>query len=232
MDREWNSLDPESGSSWTWWKRQFPVTSRIYGDPVVFGEPNLDFLAHALGEAPVGLIYYPPEGRFYFRDYLLEGAYRPTSSGKVEALLRKLVVESVKDAPITLREGSKTLFLCSGAARERGEVILAVEGHYFTGEDGPRRWENGRFIEPVEKPSVALFAETKVARKKGKILTTPEAYSGYWDFCVENKLTPVKKTVFKETFANEVRRIWQLGLRNDLKVDGYTHQGWGELAIL
>ena len=77
-----------------------------------------------------------------------------------------------------------------------------------------------------------MFTEAKVGRKKGKILTTPAAYSGYWDFCLENKLTPVKKTVFKETFAYEVKRRWQLGLRNDLKCNGFTHQGWMELAIL
>jgi hypothetical protein len=232
MEREWNSLDPESESTWTWWRSNFPLSSRIYGDPIVFGEPNLDFLSATLNESPIGLIYYPPEGRFYFRDYLFGGAYRPTSEGKVEALARKLLRESAEDSPRTSKDASKPLFLCSRGWIQQAKVIIAVEGHYFTGEEGARRWENGRFIEPVEKPSVAMFTETKVARRKGKILTTPEAYSGYWDFCLENKLSPVKKTVFKETFAYEVKRRWQLGIRNDLKVDGYTHQGWGELAIL
>jgi len=232
MEREWNPLDPESGSTWTWWRSNFSLSSRIYGDPIVFGEPNLDFLAATLNESPVGLIYYPPEGRFYYRDYLFENAYRPTSEGKVEALIRKLLRDSLEDSPRTLQDASKPLFLCSRGWIQQAKVIIAVEGHYFTGEEGHRRWIEGRFVEPVEKPSVAMFTEAKVGRKKGKILTTPEAYSGYWDYCLENKLSPVKKTVFKETFAYEVKRRWQLGIRNDLKCNGFTHQGWMELAIL
>jgi hypothetical protein len=189
-------------------------------------------LAGCLGESPVGLIFFPPEGRFYFRDYLFEWAYRPTSIGKVEALVRKLVRESVLDAQKTIKEGSRTLFLSSGGVIKRGEEILAVEGCYFTGEEGHRRWIEGRFVEPVEKPSVAMFTEAKVSRKKGKILTTPEAYSRYFDFCSKNGLLPVKKTIFRERFAYEVRRRWQIGLRNDLKSDGFIRQGWSELAIL
>jgi hypothetical protein len=42
----------------------------------------------------------------------------------------------------------------------------------------------------------------------------------------------VKKTIFRERFAYEVRRRWQIGLRNDLKSDGFIRQGWSELAIL
>jgi hypothetical protein len=225
-------LDPNLLGPWSWWRQNFPSSYRIYGEPTRFCEPNLDFLAGCLNESPVGLIYYPPEGRFYYQDYLFENAYRPTSDGRVEAFFKKLVMESLGDASKSLKEGSKTLFLASGGDREQAKLIIAVEGHYFTGEERARRWENGRFIEPVEKPSVAMFTEAKVGRKKGKILTTPEAYSGYWDFCLENKLSPVKKTVFKETFAYEVKRRWQLGIRNDLKCNGFTHQGWMELAIL
>jgi len=225
-------LDPHTGGMWSWWKVNFPESWRIYGEPVLFDEPNLDFLSATLNESPPGVIFYPLEEQFYFRDYLFEGAYRPTSNGKVEALVRKLVRVSVLDAPKTAKEGSKNLFLSSGRVRERGEDILAVEAGYFTGEEGARRWENGRFIEPIEKPSVAMFTEAKVGRKKGKILTTPEAYSRYFDFCSENGLLPVKKTIFRERFAYEVRRRWQIGLRNDLKSDGFIRQGWSELAIL
>jgi len=227
-----NPLTPEDGGHWGWWRENFPESHRIYGEPILFNDPNLDFLASCLNESPVGLIFYPPEGRFYFRDYLFEGAYRPTSNGKVEALVRKLIWESVQDAPKSSKEGSRALFLSSGMIRERCEEILAVEAGYFTGEEGHRRWENGRFVEPVEKPSVAMFTEAKVGRKKGKILTTPEAYSRYFDFCSENGLLPVKKTIFRERFAYEVRRRWQIGLRNDLKSDGFIRQGWSELAIL
>ena len=225
-------LDPNTGGKWSWWKLNFPESWRIYGEPVLFDEPNLDFLSATLNESPVGLIFYPQEGQFYYKDYLHEGAYRPTSEGNVEALARKLLRESVEDSPKWLQEASKPLFLCSRGWIQQAKVIIAVEGHYFTGEEGHRRWIDGMFVEPIEKPSVAMFTEAKVSRKKGQILTTPEAYSRYFDFCRLSGLEPVKKTVFRERFANEVRRKWGLGVRNDLKVDGSSHQGWSELAIL
>jgi hypothetical protein len=231
MESQGFPIDPET-SPWSWWRQNFPSSYRIYGEPTRFCEPNLDFLAGCLNESPVGLIYYPPEGRFYYRDYLFENAYRPTSDGRVESFFKKLMMESLGDASKSVKEASKPLFLTSGGVREHAKVIIAVEGHYFTGEEGHRRWIEGRFVEPVEKPSVAMFTEAKVSRKKGKILTTPEAYSRYFDFCSENGLLPVKKTIFRERFAYEVRRRWQIGLRNDLKSDGFIRQGWNELAIL
>jgi hypothetical protein len=225
-------LDPHTGGVWSWWKVNFPISSRIYGEPVLFCEPNLDFLSATLNESPPGLIFYPLEEQFYYKDYLFEGAYRPASDGKVEAFFKKLIAESLEDALKSIKEGSKTLFQSAGLVTGRGKVILAVEGDYFTGEEGHRRWIEGRYVEPVEKPSVAMFAETKITRKRGSMLPAGEAYSRYFDFCRMSGLEPVKKTVFRERFATEVRRRWGQGVRNDLKVDGSSHQGWSELAIL
>jgi hypothetical protein len=225
-------LDPNRGGIWSWWIRTCPESWRIFGEPVLFDEPNLDFLSATLNESPPGVIFYPEEEQFYYKDYVFEGAYRPASDARVEAFFKKLIIESLEDAQKSSKEGSKTLFQSAGLVRERGKVILAVEGDYFTGEEGHRRWIEGRYVEPVEKFSVAMFAETKITRKRGSILPTGEAYSRYFDFCRVSGLEPVKKTVFRERFANEVRRRWGQGVRNDLKVDGSSHQGWSELAIL
>ena len=222
-----NEADP-----WVWWRSNFQKSWRVSGPPLLFGSPNLDFLAGALGELPLGLIFSKEEAGFFYKEFALDGVYVPTPSGRVESLARKVVLDSLRNAPRSFQKAQEQLYGAARGVRERAEVILAVEDGFFRGEGGGRRWINGGILEAVEKPSVALFAEAKVARKKGKILTTPEAYSRYFDFCREQGLSPVKKTVFKERFANEVRRRWHLGLRNDLKVDGCTHQGWGELAIL
>ena len=231
MESQGFPIDPET-SPWSWWKSEFPTSWRIYGPPFLFGEINYDFLASSLGESCTGLIYYPPEGMFYFRDYLFENAYRPTSNGKVEALVRKLVRESVQDAPKSIKEGSKTLFDCSGRVRSRGEEILAVEAVYFSGIGANRRYLEGKFIEPDEPSSVGLFAEAKLVRKRGKVLPVALAYSHYFDFCRDNRLAPVKKSIFKEMMSEDVRKKWHLGVRNDLKVDGFSQQGWSDLAVL
>jgi hypothetical protein len=232
MDANWNFLEPEVGGKWDYWQRCFPISLRIYGSPILLGDVNLDFLANCLNESPAKLIYYPIEERFYFRDYLFENAYRPTSEGKVSALVRKLVRDSVEDSPRSLQNGVKAILPLADMATSRARTILAVESHYFVGEDGERRWENGKFIEPVEKPTIEMFIAERVTRKKGQVLTTPLAYQFYYAFCREVGLPPVKKTIFTDRFAQEVKKKWKLGVRNDLKVDGRTHQGWGELAVM
>jgi hypothetical protein len=217
---------------WSWWHRKFPESWRIYGEPMRWDEPNFDFLAAALGELPPGLVYHPAEDSFYFKDYLHEGTYRPTSNDRVVALARKLVYESRQEASGSIKEASKLLFQCARGWMEHSKAILAVEGHFFAGEQGQRRWIERRFVEPTDKPSVILFAERCIQRKKGHVLSTPEAYKFYSEFCTNHGLHMEKKTAFQRMFAREVKNRWKLGLRNDLKVDGKAHQGWGELAVM
>ena len=225
-----NPLGSYSGP-WSWWERRFPDSWGIYGAPFQWEEPNYDFLASALGELPLGLVYLPAEDRFYFKDYIHEGAYRPTSNDRIVALARKLVVESIKGAPRLVNLASKLLFQRAGEWMEHAKAILAVEEHFFNGEGGHRRWINGLFVEPLQKPSVALFAETCIQRRKGCILSAPDAYQFYSVFCSNHGIPADKKTAFRINFAKEVKKRWKLGLRNDLKVGGKTLQGWGELAV-
>ena len=211
---------------------RFPESWRVYGCPIAFGEINYDFLAGTLGEMPLGLIYYTPEDMFYFRDYLFEGAHRPTKEEKVSALFRKVVREASEDSPRSLQDPLKSLFLCSDIVTVRSKTILAVEAVYFSGIGANRRYLEGKFIEPDEPSSVGLFAEAKLVRKRGKVLPVALAYSHYFDFCRDNRLAPVKKSIFKMMMSEDVRKKWHLGVRNDLKVDGFCRQGWSDLAVL
>ena len=222
---------PET-SPWSWWGSRFPESWRVYGRPMEFGRINTDFLACTLGELPLGLIYYPPEGVFYFRDYLFKDALRPTREEKVSALFRKVVRESTLDAPRSHEEAAGALFQHSDMVVARAKTILAAEAHIFSGIDGEMRYMEGKFIHPDEPSSVCLFAETKLVRKRGKVLPVAQAYSCYFDFCRELKLSPVEKGVFKRMLGEDVRKKWHLGVRNDLKVDGFCRQGWSDLAVL
>ena len=169
---------------------------------------------------------------FYFRDYLFENAYRPTKEEKVSALFRKLVREASEDSPRSLQDPLKALFQHSGMVTARSKTILAVEAVYFSGIGANRRYLEGKFLEPDEPSSVGLFAEAKLVRKRGKVLPVALAYSHYFDFCRDNRLAPVKKSIFKEMMSEDVRKKWHLGVRNDLKVDGFSQQGWSDLAVL
>ena len=219
------------GGLWGWWSQKFPESWRLYGAPVHWDEANLDFLASALGELPLGILYYPADAQFYFRDYAFESAYRPVSQEKITALAKKLVNESVHGAPLSLKEATRPLFYAAGGWVEHAKALLAVESHFFHGKHGHRRWAGARYIEAVEKPSVELFAEKRVEPRKGQVLSAPHAYQCYAEFCQENGLPAVKKTVFRVEFAREVKKRWKLGVRNDLKADGRSFQGWRELMV-
>ena len=215
-----------------WWQANFPQSWSLFGPCIHWGQANLDFLASALGELPIGLIYYPPEGSFYFPDYLFEGAYRPTCDVKVVALAKKLVNESVNGKTLSITAATAPLFHAAAPWVEHSKTMLAVEGNFFRGEGGHRRWIEGRYVEPVEKPSVVMFADSKIQRRNGEILSAPDAYNSYSRFCRENGLPQVKKNQFKTQFAVEVKRRWQMGIRNDLKANGRSLQGWRELAVV
>jgi hypothetical protein len=221
-----------AGGLWDWWSKNFPESWRIFGAPISWDEPNLDFLASALGELPLGVIYFSEETNFYFRDYAFQGAYRPTSNVKLVALAKKLVMESVQGAPLSLKMPAKPIFHSAERWVERAQSILAVEGHFFNGEEGRCRWIEGRFVNPLKKPSVVLFTEKCVQLAKGGILSAPNAYQLYSEFCKGLGVPSVKKAVFRHEFANEVKKRWKLGLRNDLKMDGKTLQGWRELTAI
>jgi hypothetical protein len=222
----------ESPSSfWSWWLKKFRHSAYIYGHPVHWNEPNLDFLASALGELPFGIIYYAPEDRFYFRDYVFESAYRPTSPVKLTVVGKKLVNESVVGATRPQIEAAKMLFESVGEWVKRAKSILLVEDHFFTGNEGRRRWIEGRFVDPVDQPTVALFADSRIVHGKGCVLPLSDAYRWYNAFCLEMGYSPLKKQLFKEIFSSEVKVRWKQGLRNDLKIDGKSLQGWGGLSL-
>ena len=222
---------PGPQSIWSWWVDKFPQSARVYGEPVHWNEPNLDFLASALGELPFGIVFYSPEDRFYFRDYIFESAYRPTEDEKLVVLAKKLVTESVAGTTRSFRETSRTLFLSAGEWVERAKSILVVEDNFFTGDGGRRRWIEGRYVEPVDLPTVSLFAESRIVHGKGHVLPFNEAYHLYYAYCREMGFPPVRKMLFKEIFSSEAKRRWKVGLRNDLKVDGKSQQGWGGLSV-
>ena len=220
-----------SHPQWAWWEEKFPCSFQTYGCPIQWSLPNLDFLASALGELPLGIIYFPTEERFYFRDHVF-GAHRPCQSAKIVALARKLVNDSVAGLPLSQMEPSRAIFESARDWVEHSTTMLAVEGNFFRGEGGHRRWIEGRIVESVEKPSVVMFADSKIQRRNGEILSAPDAYNSYSMFCRENGLPQVKKNQFKTQFAVEVKRRWQVGIRNDLKANGRSLQGWRELAVV
>jgi hypothetical protein len=215
-----------------WWRKNFPQSWDIHGPCIRWGEPNLNFLASALGELPFDLIYSPAEESFYFSDYLFEGAYRPVSKARIVALAQKVVQDSVKDANLSHLAATGPIFHSAESWVNQAMLILAVEGNFFRGEKGHRRWIEGRFVEPMEKPSVVQFIESKIQPRKGEVLSTPDAYMSYSFFCCEKGLPQVDKTQFKMQFAREVKNRWQVGIRNDLKANGHSFQGWSELAVV
>jgi hypothetical protein len=220
-----------SHPQWALWEEKFPCSFQTYGCPIQWNLPNLDFLASALGELPLGIIYFPTEERFYFRDYVF-GAHRPCQSAKIVALARKLVNDSVDGLPLSQMEPSRAIFESARDWVEHCKTTLAVEGNFFRGEGGHRRWIEGRYVEPVEKPSVTTFAETHIVHLKGGVLSSSEAYHLYYAHCLETGSNPLKKQVFIDRFTAETKKRWQVGFRHDLEFNGRMLQGWRELAAV
>ena len=228
MDGEWNPLDPEGGSTWSWWRTQFPVTSRIYGEPLVYGEANLDILAHALGESPLGLIYSEREGGFFFKDYLFEGAYRRTTDGRVKALIRKLVRESVEAGPKSVQEASKPLYYAAGAAMVHARIILEVD---------PSFWERNKRVIAGKKEafssrdSCKRFAEEAITQSEGQSLALREAFGVYTRYCDHHSAQPLSRAEFQKEINQHFDQKFGVRLRNDLPSGGNGTRGWTRIGL-
>lgn len=224
-----------------WFARTFPRSTRRFGQPVLAGPlPNHDALAYALHEGPARVVFCGDEARFYFRDREID-AYRPVvPEERLLALLRALVRMGL--ASLGRLDAARVSALWTDAELrvvvERARALLTITPDFFTGANGQRRVVGTRVVEPHEAASASRFASENVERRERAVLTSTEAYQGYWRFCKSTGAPPLRRTAFKTAFTDESLNRWGIGMRHDLRVMDAAGgrervcQGWMGLALL
>ena len=217
-----------------WFEGAYPKSYGRYGPPLqlVWGA-NRDALAGALREGAARIVYNDREDRFYYWD---SGrlAYCPVAPQ--ERLLA--IIRSILRQPAEAMTRSEKLVWFRvwddeviNAVLDAARALLSVDYTFFHGEGAHRRFVDGQFIEPTMVESHQLFAEEAVQRDEAAILTVPEAWEGYWRFCSERRLPPLRRTTFREKFRGETISRFGIGLRHDLKIGEKSTQGWRGLKL-
>jgi len=214
-----------------WWSSNFPESVALYG-PVFLGKnPNIDTLAAILGESPAGVVYSKSLEGFFFKDYSVE-AYRPTSEGRLSALVKRIMLEAYANAPRPNGERILEIRVLSDAVIAAAKIILEVESDFFKGPNGCRRYSAGCYIEPVELPLCRIFLDEQIVREDQSVLKLGDAYHRYYEFCSKRSADALPKPSFRKTFNHETKSRYGVGLRNDLRsATGKMFQGWEGLEF-
>jgi len=215
-----------------WWSSTFPDSVRIYG-PVLAGKtPNVDMLASCIGESPAGVIYSVSAGGFFFRDYLCN-AYRPVSESRLAALVRRILLDAASKHYRPLSDVFLEIRALAEVVVARAKVLLEVDGDFFKGDKGRRRYSAGQYIESVETPLCRVFMEEQVAPSPSAVLVLSDAYVRYYQFCKERSATAHNKSAFRQKLNQETQSCYGVGVRNDLRSsNGKMCQGWKGLHLV
>jgi hypothetical protein len=214
-----------------WWKARFPESVSCYGPAFISRVPNIDMLAASLGESPAGVVYSSSQAGFFFNDYSVN-AYRPVSEGRLCALVRRIALEACGNAS---RPGGEMLLeirVLSEAVVATAKTILEVEGNFFKGQGGHRRYLEGGYIEPVETPLCRKFLDEQIVRVDRSVLKLGDAYHRYYEFCSNHSVDALPKHSFRKSFNHETKSRFGVGIRNDLRSStGGMFQGWEGLEF-
>ena len=105
--------------------------------------------------------------------------------------------------------------------------MLQCDGTFFTGENGHRRFVDGRYIEPTDEPSYRQFVQKSLVASPEGRLTVPDAFHRYYQFCSDNQLQPLTRNDFKFMVAEVIREEFNVGLRHDIiGKNGKQGHGW------
>lgn len=235
---------------WTpneWFTARFPKAAELYGaaflegswrdgegfSHTVVAHRNVDFFADILGGDPgLGhqMVCHPQEDRFYFYDPVVD-AFSPTTEEKLQLLISNLLVRCsqacTRFTDVTpLVDTFRTPKLLDEVV-QRAKAMLQADSGFFKGESGHRRFIDGRYIESNDEPSYRQFVrKAVVACPEGRV-TICDAFHKYFQFCAENKMSPLTRSEFKHLVTEVIREQFNIGFRHDVPGEsGRANHGW------
>lgn len=105
--------------------------------------------------------------------------------------------------------------------------LLSVDESFFAESSGNRK--EPKLLTGDE--TARIFVEEALQPHEGKILKLGDAYEFYVNFCQGKSLPVIHKNEFKKPTVLAVRNTFNLGFRNDLKLDGKYAHGWKGLEV-
>lgn len=194
---------------------------------------NYDYFGAVLGgrkDLGQHTIYHELEMAWYFKDS--DGIYKTTTGEKLMNQYRALLMKCAESMPsnvhkLNLFHEWRSDRVCK-AIIQRAKSILAASPDFF-GIDSPHQRIKG--VELHERLA-RKFVEELLAVESGKILMLQDAYTAFSSLLKERELEPIKRADFRAIVAPLIRDEFQVGLRNDLVVDGRSGvRGWKNVRL-
>jgi hypothetical protein len=194
---------------------------------------NEDFFAAILGgDKHLGhqVVYFRPENTFYFFDYRVD-AFCPTTEEKLKLLLSNYLVRCSQECGFLVDITNLVVKFRQDDALSsiitKAKAILEADRLFFQGKDGRRRYIDGKYTEPNEKPSYELFVNKALVREPQSKITVADAFHRYYQFCRDSGMKPLTRTEFRGLVAEVIREEFNIGLRHDVVDDrGKMQHGW------
>jgi hypothetical protein len=236
------TIDPNK-----WFADKFPEQAQQYGAAFLEGTwtdsdglkrfipayLNEDFFAALLqGDKRLGhhIVYFAPEDTFYFFDYRVD-AYCPTTEEKLKLLLSNYLVRCSQECGALVDITNLVVKFRKDDVLEsiiaKAKAVLEADRLFFQGNDGQRRYVDGKYIEPNEKPSYQLFVKKTIVREPEGKVTVADAFHRYYEFCKLQGQQPLTRQEFKHLVAEMIREQFNIGLRHDVLTEsGKQSHGW------
>ena len=236
------STDPN-----TWFADKFPDAVKRYG-PAFLERTwtdehmqtrtrpihlNIDLMAGVLGGDPAlghSVVYEPTESQWYFYDPLVD-AYCITTAEKLHFLLSNYLMRcaqacnrTVDVQPLVMTFREKEVLK---SITDRAKAILQAGHEFFHGPNGHRRFIEGRYINATDDPSYLQFARKALVARPDSQVTLPVLFQRYFQFCADNRLSPLTRSEFRHLLAETIRQEFNLGYRHDvIGPTGKAGHGW------
>lgn len=233
-----------------WFGHHFPDAARQHGSPFLETTEtdgnglkltrvvaiNVEFFAALLGgDSRLGhrVIYYPPEGRFYYKD--VDGIFHITTEGRLASLLAALLLRCAGEMPLTVDR--RQLFVEFRDEQRLIEVVrkahstLSVAESFF-GVDSV----NSRVAGPESIDQTARsFVGSSVEVAEGAVrLTVGELFAAFLEYCRLNgvQIKQQGDRKLKRIVVETVNQHHGVRLRHDLMDDrGRCAKGWSGLSF-
>lgn len=176
------------------------------------------FFASILGGDPrIGhrVIYFTPEGQWYFREPLKE-MFFPSTDEKLINYLDAMIVQCAQELPPSNNIGQLFLKLRSPQKLKeivnRAKSVLAADQTFFSPTSIYRRAHGPEVYLCLTKQ----FVKASIEPAKDADLTVTQVFELFVRFCREQGLDPIKRKNFREIISQTMRDEFDLGIRNDV----------------
>ncbi len=197
---------------------------------------NVEFFAALLGgDSRLGhrVIYYPPEGRFYYKE--VDGIFHVATEGRLASLLAALLLRCAGEMPLTVDR--HRLFVEFREEQQLIEVVrkarstLAVAESFFDVDSINRRVAGAETMDQTARS----FVDSSVEIAEGTVkLTVGELFAAFLEYCRMNgvQIGHQGDRKLKRMVVETVNQHHGVRLRHDLTDSrGRCAKGWSGLTF-